>query len=224
MFKIDLHVHTALGGDSLIQPEELVHRCREVGVDAVCVTEHHSYFLSDPLKEISRETGFPIFQGLEYRAAEGHLLLYGIKVEEEEMPSRLPMQWAVNWVQKLGGVAIPAHPYQGGMINGFPGDGVLKLEGLLALEMLNGALSSRRNHLAVKAADKLGIYGTAGSDAHGLSVLGRAYTLFPDRISSEKDLVAALRKGGYRPCWNDEFYRSERSNHWMDPSIEEHDA
>lgn len=219
MFKIDLHVHTALGGDSLIQPEELVSRCREVGLDGVCVTEHHSYFLSDPLKDVSRETGFPIFQGLEYRATEGHLLLYGIKVEEEEMPPRLPMQWAVDWVQKRGGIAIPAHPYQGGMRNGFPGDGVLKIEGLYALEMLNGALSSRRNHLAVEAAAKLGIHGTAGSDAHGLSVLGRAYTRFQTPISSEGELVNALRNGGYAPCWNDEFYPSEHATHWSDPSM-----
>jgi predicted metal-dependent phosphoesterase TrpH len=219
MFKIDLHVHTILGGDSLIQPDQLVPRCREVGLDAVCITEHHSYFLSDPFKDISRETGFPIFQGLEYRAAEGHLLLYGIKVEQEEMPPRLPMQWVVNWVQKRGGVAIPAHPYQGGMVNGFPGDQVLRLEGLYALEMLNGALSSCRNYLAVKAAIQLGINGTAGSDAHGLPVLGRAYTRFQTPITSEKELVDALRNGGYIPCWNDEFYPSDRVTHWLEKSM-----
>jgi len=219
MFKIDLHVHTVLGGDSLIQPDQLVPRCREVGLDAVCITEHHSYFLSDPFKDISRATGFPIFQGLEYRAVEGHLLLYGVKVEPEEMPSGLPMQWVVDWTQKRGGVAIPAHPYQGGMVNGFPGDQVLALKGLYALEMLNGALSSRRNLLAAKAAAQLGINGTAGSDAHGLSVLGRAYTLFQTSIFSEEELVKALRNARYTPCWNDDTYEAERSSHWTDPGI-----
>ena len=75
MFKIDLHIHTRLGGDSNIEPQEIVERASEVGLDAVCITEHHSYDLSEALDEISRETGFPIFLGMEYRADNGHLLV-----------------------------------------------------------------------------------------------------------------------------------------------------
>ena len=39
MFKIDLHIHTSLGGDSLITPHDVAERAREVGLDAVCITE-----------------------------------------------------------------------------------------------------------------------------------------------------------------------------------------
>jgi len=214
MFKIDLHVHTALGGDSIIRPDELVPRCREVGLDAVCVTEHHSYFLSSPLDEISLKTGFPIFRGLEYRALEGHLLIFGVRADEEDLPKRLPMQWTITWVHKRGGVAIPAHPYQNHSIHGFPGDQVLDMEGLFALEALNASLSSGENNQAVKAAGRLGIKGTAGSDAHGPSVLGRAYTEFSAPVNSVEQLVQALRDGGYAPCWNDEFYQADHLDHW----------
>jgi predicted metal-dependent phosphoesterase TrpH len=216
MFKIDLHVHTVLGGDSVIEVDELVPRCRDVGLDAVCVTEHHSYFLSDPFKDVSRKTGFPIFQGFEYRAFEGHLLVFGIKAEQKALPPRLPMQKTMDWVHRLGGVAVPAHPYQWSMLNGFPGDQVLHLEGLFALEVLNAALSCDENHLAVKAASQLGTRGIGGSDAHGPSVLGRAYTQFRIPIRTEEDLVEALRDGGYLPCWNDEYYGAEHSKHWID--------
>ena len=216
MFKIDLHVHTSLGGDSIIAPEDLVPRCLEVGLDAVCVTEHHSYFLSNPYKKISLDTGFPIFQGLEYRAREGHLLIFGVKADLEDLPKMLTMQWAVDWVQTKGGIAIPAHPYQNGMIHGFPGDKVLDLEGLFALETLNASLSSEENHRAVKAARHLGLKGVAGSDAHGPTVLGRAYTEFPEEIKTEEELVQALREEEYLPCWNDEFYEADHLAHWMD--------
>ena len=216
MFKIDLHVHTIFGGDSIIKPDEVVSRSRQVGLDAVCITEHHSYFLSDPFKKISLETGFPIFQGLEYRAQEGHLLVFGMKVEEEDLPPRLPMQWTVNWVQQRGGLAIPAHPYQNGTLSGFPGDRILQIKDLLALEALNASLSRQENQSAVKAAFQLGIKGIGGSDAHGPSVLGRAYTLFPAPIRSEDELVQALRNGGYTPCWNDEFYKADHLDHWLD--------
>lgn len=216
MFKIDLHVHTALGGDSLLKPDELVSRARQVGLDAVCVTEHHSSFLSDPLKKISLETGFPIFQGLEYRAREGHLLIFGLKISQSDLLRGLPMQWTVDWVHKRDGVAVPAHPYQKDTLNGFLGDKVLEIEHLLALEALNASLSAGENHLALRAANHLGIKGIGGSDAHGPSVLGRAYTLFQETIHSEEELVQTLRSGRYIPCWNDVHYRNDRSNHWTD--------
>lgn len=210
MFKIDLHVHTVFGKDSLIRPEELVSRSRQVGLDAVCVTEHHSYFLSDPYKEISVRTGFPIFQGLEYRAMEGHLLIYGLKVDEEDLPPRLPMQWTMDWVRQRGGAAVPAHPFQQWSVSGFPGDRVFEMKNLLALETLNGSLSEGENRLAMEAARRLGVKGIGGSDAHGPTVLGRAYTIFPERIEGEAELVAALRQGDYYPCWNEAFFGKNR--------------
>jgi predicted metal-dependent phosphoesterase TrpH len=216
MFKIDLHVHTALGGDSLIKPDELVSRSREVGLDGVCVTEHHSYFLSHPFKKISSETGFPIFQGLEYRAMEGHLLIFGVKAGEGDLLRGMPMQWAADWVHKHGGIAVPAHPYQQHNFNGFLGDKVLEMRHLFALEALNASLTSQENRLAHKAAARLGIKGIGGSDAHGPSVLGRAYTLFPEKIRSEEELVQVLRSGTYAPQWNDTFYKADRPDHWPD--------
>ena len=156
MFKIDLHVHTIFGGDSIIKPEELVPRSRQVGLDAVCVTEHHSYFLSDPYKRISLETGFPIFQGLEYRAQEGHLLVFGLKVEQEDLPPRLPMQWTVNWVHGRGGVAIPAHPFQKWDLQRLSRGSDPQLKNLFALEALNASLSSQENQQAAKAASSPG--------------------------------------------------------------------
>jgi hypothetical protein len=209
MFKIDMHVHTVLGGDSIIEPEQVVQRAIEVGLDAVCVTEHHSYSLSQPFEEIMRETGFPIFRGMEYNAAEGHLLIFGVKAGRGNLPPRLPIQSALDWVQRSAGVAIPAHPYQVDMMGRSLGKGVLKLKGLVALETLNGSLSPEENKKASNAASRLGIHGIGGSDAHGLHVLGRVYTLFPSPIRTEEELVAALKNGGHTPCWNDIYY-SER--------------
>jgi len=197
MFKIDLHIHSALGGDSNIKPDELVPRARAVGLDAVCVTEHHSHSLSEPFDEISRTTGFPIFRGMEYRAAEGHLLVFGVKVGRGDLLSGLPMQDAIDWVQTRGGVAIPAHPYQKDMVGGMLGDLVLALQGLYALEVANGSVSPADNRLALQAAAMLGLKGIGGSDAHGLLTVGRGYTSFSSPIRSDKELVEALRNGTY---------------------------
>ncbi|HMK64922.1 MAG TPA: PHP domain-containing protein [Thermodesulfobacteriota bacterium] len=217
MFKIDLHVHTALGGDSIIKPEELIPGCRQVGLDAVCVTEHHSFFLSSPLKKLGVKTGFPVLQGLEYRAMEGHLLIYGLKVGEADLIKGMPMQWVVDWAHKRGGVAVPAHPYQKHNFNGYLGEKVLAIQNLTALETLNASLLAVENQQAREAALRLGIKAIGGSDAHGPTVLGRAYTLFFEPIRTEAELVQALRSGNYQPSWNNEFYPDERLRHWPEP-------
>jgi hypothetical protein len=126
------------------------------------------------------------------------------------------MQWAVDWVHKRGGVAVPAHPYQKHNFNGYLGDKVLQINQLVALEALNASLQATENQMACQAALQLGIRGIGGSDAHGPTVLGRAYTLFDHPIESEADLVQALLAGQYRPCWNDDYYENERSNHWAE--------
>jgi len=202
MFKIDLHIHTRLGGDSLIHPDEVVERARAVGLDGVCVTEHHAYDLSEPFEEISRTTKFPIFRAMEYRADNGHLLVYGVQASRGNFPPGLPIQKAVDWVQKNSGVAVPAHPYQQSLAGQYLGDDILKINGLYALEVLNGSVSAADNRRAEKAASRLKISGVGGSDAHGLHVLGKAYTCFPAPVTSMNELTTALKTGNYFPVWN----------------------
>ncbi|KJS31867.1 MAG: hypothetical protein VR64_10075 [Desulfatitalea sp. BRH_c12] len=199
MFKIDLHVHTELGGDSLIRPPDVVAQARRKGLDAVCITEHHAYELSQPFERIALQEKFPIFRALEYRAAEGHLLIYGVHAGKSDFLPGLPMQTVVAWVNNRGGVAVPAHPYQNGLIGCALGDRVLALNGLVALETLNGSVRDEDNQLAHAAASRLGIKGIGGSDAHGIQALGSAYTCFDEAIASEAGLVAALRSGAYFP-------------------------
>jgi len=206
MFKIDLHIHTRLGGDSLINPGDVFERAREVGLDAVCITEHHSYDLSEPFDEISRKTNFPIFRGLEYRADNGHLLIYGVPASRGSLPPSLPVQRVVDWVHKNGGVAVPAHPYQKSMVGNNLGDDIFKINGLFALEALNGSVSSADNRRASEAANRLKINGIGGSDAHGIQVLGKAYTCFPAPVTTAKELTSALRSGKYIPCRNQQYY------------------
>ena len=199
MFRIDLHVHSALGGDSLIRPEEVVGRARQAGLDAVCITEHHSYDLSRPFEEISRSAGFPILRGMEYRAAEGHLLVYGVRAGKGDLAPGLPMQRAVDWVSARGGAAVPAHPFQKGLVGSALGMNVLKLKNIPAIETLNGSLLMAENRQAQEAAREMSLSGIGGSDAHGLHVLGRAYTVFPCPVLSAAELVRALYAGGYWP-------------------------
>ncbi|MFZ0930506.1 MAG: PHP domain-containing protein [Syntrophobacteraceae bacterium] len=199
MFKIDMHLHTVLGGDSTIQPEEVVDQARRLGLHALCITEHHDHALSRPMDRIAVKEKFPIFRGLEYRAAEGHLLIYGVRAGKGDLLPGLPMQMVIDWVNQKGGAAVAAHPYQDGLIGRALGDRVLSLKGLVALETLNGSVPPEENQRACEAARRLGINGIGGSDAHGIQALGSAYTCFSKAIRSAAELVTALRDDTYFP-------------------------
>lgn len=198
MFKIDLHIHSELRGNSTIKPDDLVSRARSVGLDAVCVIEHESHDLRASFDEISRKSGFPIFRGMAYGADEGHLLVYGARISRGDLLPGLPIQDVINEVHHRGGVAIPAHPYQQDMTGRLLGDLVLALQGLYALEVANGSVSSADNRLALQAAAMLGLKGIGGSGAHGLAAVGQAYTLFPSAVRTDQELVEMLRHGNYK--------------------------
>lgn len=197
MFKIDMHLHTELGKDSIIKPEELVPRARQEGLDAVVATEHHDYALSLPLAEISRQTGFPIFRALEYKASEGHLLVYGVKMGRGDMPSQMPMQHVIDWVNQRGGIAVPAHPYQPDMFGGCLGNRLGELKNIWAVETLNGSATLSENQQAEEVADRLQTGKVGGSDAHGPAGIGKAFTLFPEPVTTMSELIAALKKQNY---------------------------
>lgn len=202
-FKIDMHIHSVLGGDSQIRPDELVFHARAKGLDAVCVTEHHSFALSEPFDRVSGATGFPIFRGMEYKAKEGHLLVYGVNMGRGDMPPQLPMQEVIQWVQSRGGVAVPAHPYQEDMFGACLGDRLLGLKEVLCVETLNGSASPKENRKALSAAKRMHWARIGGSDAHGARGIGKAYTVFPHTIRSMADLVTALKSGDCRTALTD---------------------
>lgn len=197
MFKIDMHIHSVLGGDSIIELAEVVPFARERGLDAVCITEHHSYSLSSPFDEITRQTGFPVFRGMEYKADEGHLLVYGVVLDRSDMIQQMPMQHVIDWVQQRGGVAVPAHPYQMPMRGTCLGDRVMSYNNVYAIEAINGSATKEENTAAVRAAESLQCGQVGGSDAHGPANIGKAYTVFPHPITTMAMLVAALKAGGY---------------------------
>lgn len=202
MFRIDMHIHTVLGGDAHIRPEEVVPRARQAGLDAVCITEHHSFDLSAPFDTIAEETGFPVLRGFEYSAMEGHLLIYGVRAGKGDILPGLPIQDVIDWVNSRGGVAVPAHPFQKGLVGKALGSRLLTLKNLVAVETLNGSLTPQDNERARAAAEEMGLWGIGGSDAHGIHVLGRVCTLFPGPVRTTAELVEALKAGGYRPVDN----------------------
>ena len=66
-----------------------------------------------------------------------------------------------------------------------------------AIEIKNGKLSDDESDMAAKAADRLDLPGTGGSDAHRMDEVGKWITDFEQEIHNEQELVENLRTGRF---------------------------
>ena len=192
---IDIHVHERTHSlDSFLALDDIVHRSRQMGLDAVCITDHDSMGLADRARRVSRKTGFPLFLGVEVSTHEGDILVFGLK----EVPRRrIHAAELLKQVERHGAVAVAAHPYR--ITARSLGDLVHRLPLLSGIEGLNGNTPTSLNRRARKAAHQLGLPVLGGSDAHYLPRLGKFATRFPDGMRDEQDLVQAIHAGQVAP-------------------------
>ncbi len=196
---VDLHIHTNISSRcSSIQPEELVDRSLELGLDAVCVTEHSTYRGAQVNHEYAAKRGFKVFRGMEVYTELGDMLVFGWETDIKYY--LFPFADLRREVEKRHGVIIPAHPCRGVADarhrhrHGIPDE---LLQSIFALETKNGAVTRKNNAEAEKIRKKYGLYGVGGSDAHHVSHIGRCLTVFADDISDETELMEVIRTGRY---------------------------
>ena len=202
--RIDLHNHTSpLSACSYLDPHELVTEARRLKLDGICLTEHQVMWEPAEVERLAGEGGIRVFRGNEYTTNQGDVLVFGFYKDIKDL---MLIQELREEVQNAGGFMIAAHPFRG-----FKTFGIGQLQMTVeqackrkvfdhvdAIEVLNGKLSADENEMARKVAEKLGLPGTAGSDAHRVDEIATAVTLFDDDIRDEEQLVKALHAGRFR--------------------------
>ena len=193
-FKIDLHVHSRNSGDNDADPEETVKRAIELGLDGIAFTEHYSYKASEPVERLREKyrDAIMLFRGVEFSAAEGHCLVFGVDTDRLDMKFA-PIRDVVRVVTLAGGVVIPTHPYRGG--NSL-GELLFAVPGISAVEGCNGANMHAMNVKAIEAAGKMSLPYTGGSDAHLPVEVGSCYTVFDEPVTHE-NFLPLLRAGRF---------------------------
>ena len=195
---IDLHCHTKYSQDNHLEPEDLIRRAMELGLDGVCVTEHHSMNCSRPVSRLTLPEGLLVLRGVEVSTDSGHLLVYGVNDDSWNRWGRnnyLKLAKVVASVHELGGVCVPAHPFRGWESMG---DNVFSFEGFDAIETHNGNNAQHQNEPAIQAARKLALPSIGGSDCHYADRVGRAYTEFLNPVRNMDDLVREIKAGNCR--------------------------
>lgn len=193
--RIDLHVHTRFSGDNDADPEEIVERAIELGLDGIAFTEHYSFEASEHADRLAEKYGKAIMllRGVEFSALEGHCLIFGVNTDRLGV-RQAPIAELVRTVSGAGGFLVPSHPYRGG---NSVGDLVRTLKGIGAIEGYNGVNMHAMNTKAIEAANERGLPFTGGSDAHAPLEAGSCYTEFDDRVTRET-FLDLLKAGRYR--------------------------
>jgi predicted metal-dependent phosphoesterase TrpH len=193
-FKVDLHVHTIYSGDNEAEPEAMVEAAISCGLDGIAFTEHSSFEASEYAERLKMKYSgrISLFRGVEFSALEGHFLVFGVNTDRLSLWGA-PAEELIRAVDSHEGVVVPSHPYRTGS---GAGDLVLSLEGITAIEGMNGANIHPMNVRAAEAARSLGLPCTGGSDAHQPKEVGNCYTEFEKKVP-EDGLVNALREGHY---------------------------
>jgi len=201
---IDLHIHTSpLSACSYIEPHELVQEARRLKLDGICLTEHQVVWDPVEVDKLAAEAGIKIFRGNEFTTNQGDILVFGFYEDIKEL---IIIQELREKVQKAGGYMIAAHPFRGFKTFGI---GQLKMtveqagrrkvfEFVDAVEIGNGKLAEDENDMAGKVAEKLGLPGTGGSDAHRVDEIATWVTVFENDIENEIQLVQELHAGRFR--------------------------
>ena len=214
--RIDLHIHTApLSACSYIDPQELIQEVRRLNLDGICLTEHQVVWDPDEVNQMAEAAGIRIFRGNEFTTNQGDILVFGY---DEDIKELLIIQDLRDKVTAAGGYMIAAHPFRGFKTFGI---GQLQmtveqackrkvLEFVDAVETGNGKLSPDENEMACKVAEKLGLPGTGGSDAHRIDEIATWLTDFDKDIEDENDLLRELHAGRFKAVQNTEDPSSSR--------------
>lgn len=202
--RIDLHIHTApRSACSYIDPLALVQEARRLKLDGICLTEHQVVWDSAEVDQMAGDAGIRIFRGNEFTTNQGDILVFGFYEDIKEL---LIIQELRDKVTAAGGYMVAAHPFRGFKTFGI---GQLQmtveqackrkvLEFVDAVEIGNGKLSPDENEMAAKVAEKLGLPGTGGSDAHRIDEIATWVTDFEKDIEDENGLLQELHAGRFR--------------------------
>ena len=201
--RIDLHIHTSpRSACSHLGLAELIETGNHRKLDGICLTEHQVVWDMEAAQQLAAEGGIKVFRGNEFTTNQGDILVFGF---DEDIKDLLTIQELQQTVKNAGGFMIAAHPFRGFKTFGI---GQLQMtvdqacrrkmfEFVDAIEIGNGKLSDDENDMARKVAEKLGLPGTGGSDAHRVDEVGRWVTEFEKDIRTEQELLEELRSGRF---------------------------
>lgn len=199
---IDLHAHTwPRSHDSVLNPDDLIVRAKQAGLDAIVFTEHDTVWDHKSIEELRAKHNFLVLAGVEISTDDGHILAFGIDKYVFGMHRSREL---ASYTERAAGALVAAHPYRRQMPWFSRSDeeyqGALEkasrnpaYQYVQALEELNGRGSDKENEFSRKLCEMMALPGTAGTDSHAVSDVGKCATYFEREVHDERELIVELK-------------------------------
>ena len=188
--RVDMHMHTCFSFDCLCDPEAVLAAARGRGIDRICITDHNDIEAAVWLNQRHPDA---VIVGEEVKTREG-VDVIGLFIREL-IPKGTPALETCERIHEQGGIVYVPHPFVGGKGGG---GAILRTIGehVDAIEAFNARVHLERfNNAAVAWGREHDVPLGAGSDAHTLAEVGRAYVETPPFEMEPKAFLAALRVG-----------------------------
>lgn len=194
MICVDLHVHTRFSFDASIRPRFLADALHAHSfIKGVAVTDHHTlegYFHVQ--RFASAYEDLVIVPGVEVTTMLGDVIVLGVKEKPAHWSTLEPL---IDFARQRNGVIVIPHPYRERGI----GNAAQKIpEELGAVEVLNPDSTAEENNMADMLAKTVNMPRVAGSDAHHIQQLWKAYTQI-DADATVESILKAIRSGRVKP-------------------------
>ena len=203
--KLDMHCHVKEGSvDSKVSLDEYITKLKANGFDGMLITDHDTYkgyrHWKYQMKGQVHED-FVVLKGIEYDTCDaGHIICImpeGVKMRLLEIRG-LPVSVLIDFVHKNGGILGPAHPCGEKYMSFTNTKRFFKSPELIKrfdfIEAFNACEPEASNEGAMKLAKKYKKPGIGGSDAHKIDCVSKGYTILPERVTCETELISLIRR------------------------------
>lgn len=191
-WNVDLHSHTLWSKDCLMSFETITRLCQRRGIDRIAITDHNTADGALTMQKVAPDL---VIVGEEIMTTKGEILAYFVK---ESIPAKLSPQETIRRLRDQGAVISISHPFDRLRKGAWHEPDLLEIvDQIDAVEVFNArCLFPSDNQKAFEFAQKHGLAGTAGSDAHSWLEYGRAMTRLQP-FEGASDFLAALRSADY---------------------------
>ncbi len=185
--KADLHIHTEYSMDCSMHLEEIINRCQELGINCIAIADHGTIEGALKMKAIAP---FPVIVAEEILTPHGEIMGMFLK---EGIPSGLSVSETISRIKAQGALVCIPHPFDIVRHSALKAKVIEEIvDQIDVVEIFNARSPFLRTSAKAQIfAQKYGIPGSAGSDAHTLGEIGRAYVEMPE-FNGRDDFLNAL--------------------------------
>ena len=170
--------------------EKIINRCLEIGIDCIAIADHGTAEGALKMQDLAP---FKVIVAEEILTPYGEIMGMFLK---ETIPSGLSVEKTISEIKAQDALVCVPHPFDTFRPSALGGKMLEEIiEHVDVIEIFNArAVFQRPSSLAKNFAQKHGIPGSAGSDAHTPYEVGNAYIQIPEFIGKD-GFLQSLAKG-----------------------------